>query len=232
MVRSNEEKIEELDTSHVREYNYTLADFVKMISMKYPLPEVSNNEAYNVFVDQVAAKVRELDDERKKLYSMLPAKQEDASEPTIEIEIGLNKFNALCHLGASVSTIPKSIYDSLNLGPYATTEIRLNMANSTFSQAVGIKHGVIVQINDCHVMIDLGIVDMPEYPITPIILGRPFLWTIKAVINVFEGNVGFYLPAKDPFVRHFPRKKKMKTYTGEGIVVNARSYGLGVFAPP
>jgi hypothetical protein len=101
--------------------------------MEYPLSELTYNEAYNVFVEQVTTKVCELDDERKKLYSKLPAKQEDAFEPTIEIEIGLNKFNALCDLGASVSTIPKSVYDSLSLGPYVTTEIRLNMANSTFT---------------------------------------------------------------------------------------------------
>ena len=74
MVRSNEEKTEVLDTSYVPEYNYTVADFVTMISMKYPLPEVINNEAYNVFIKQVASKVRELDDGRKKLYSKLPAK--------------------------------------------------------------------------------------------------------------------------------------------------------------
>ena len=106
------------------------------------------------------------------------------------------------------------------------------MTNSTFTQALGIKHGVIVQINDCLVMTDLVMVDMPEEPISPIILGRPFLRTIKAVINVFEGNVRFDLLAKDPFVRHFTRKKKMKTYKGEGIILNARSYGLSVFAPP
>jgi hypothetical protein len=35
--------------------------------MKYLLPKVSNNEAYNVFVEQVAVKIHELDDERKKL---------------------------------------------------------------------------------------------------------------------------------------------------------------------
>ena len=64
MVRSNEEKTEELDTSHVPEYNHTIADFVNMISMKYPLPEVSNDEAYNVFVDLVVDKVRELDDKK------------------------------------------------------------------------------------------------------------------------------------------------------------------------
>ena len=80
-------------------------------------------------------------------------------------------------------------------------------------------------------MIDLVIVDMPEDPVAPIILGRPFLRTIKEVINVFKENVRFDLPAKDPFVRHFLRKNKMKAYTGEGIVVNARSYGLSVFAP-
>uniref|UniRef100_A0A8R7VAG5 Aspartic peptidase DDI1-type domain-containing protein n=1 Tax=Triticum urartu TaxID=4572 RepID=A0A8R7VAG5_TRIUA len=194
MVRSNDEKTKELDTSHVPEYNYTVADFVKMISMKYPLLEVTNNEAYNVFFEQVAAKVRKLGDEIKKLYNKLPAKQEDAFEPTIEVEIRLNKFSVLCDLGASVSTIPKYVYDSLNLGPYATSEIILNMANSTFTQVAGIKHGVIVQINDCPVMIDLVIVDMPEDPIAPIILGRSFLRTIKAMINVFEGNVRFDLP--------------------------------------
>ena len=91
--------------------------------MKYPLSEVINKEAYNVFVEQVAARVHELIDERKKLYSKLPAKQEDAFQPTIEIEIELNKFSALCDLGESVSTVPISVYDSLNLDPYANTKI-------------------------------------------------------------------------------------------------------------
>ena len=61
-------------------------------------------------------------------------------------------------------------------------------------------------------MIDLVIVDMPEDPIAPINLGRPFLRTIKAMINVFQGNARFDLPAKDPIVRHFPGKKKMKIF--------------------
>ena len=66
MMRINEENAEEFDKSHVPEYTYMVADFMKMIAMKHSLPEVTNDEAYNVFVDHVAAKVRELDDERKK----------------------------------------------------------------------------------------------------------------------------------------------------------------------
>ena len=78
---------------------------------------------------------------------------------------------------------------STNLFMIVSILVLMLVRFSTFTQAVGIKHGVIVQINDCPVMIDLVIVDMPEDPIAPIILGRPFLRTIKAVINVFEGNV-------------------------------------------
>ena len=81
-------------------------------------------------------------------------------------------------------------------------------------------------------MIDLVIVDMLKDPIAPIILGRPFLRTIKALINLLEGNVRFDLPAKDPFTQHLPRKKKLKNYIGGGIILNARSYGLGVLAQP
>ena len=46
------------------------------------------------------------------------------------------------------------------------------MTNSTFTQEVGIKHGVVIQINDCLVMIDLVTVDMPKDLTASIILGR------------------------------------------------------------
>ena len=51
---------------------------------------------------------------------------------------------------------------------------------------------------------------MCEDPIAPIIQGRPFLRTIKALVNLHEGNVRIGLPSKDPFVVCFPRKKKPK----------------------
>jgi hypothetical protein len=133
--------------------------------------------------------------EYKKLHDKLPAKQDNIFEPTIEIEIGMKKFNALCDLGASVSTIPKSLYDKVNLGAFVVSKIEYNMPNSTYTQAVGIKHSIVVQINGCPALIDLVIVEMPEDPVSPIILGRPFLRTIKTVINVHEGNIRFHLPS-------------------------------------
>jgi hypothetical protein len=171
------------------------------MNLKHPLLEVKDDDAYKSFIHQVAINVRELGTECKKLHEKLPAKQEDIFEPTIEIEIGMNKLNALCDLGASVSTIAKSLYDKFNLGPFVISEMKLNMADSTYTQVVGIKHGVIIQVYGCTAIIDLAIVDMPEDHIVPIILGRPFLRTIKATINVYEGNVRFDLPCRDPFVK-------------------------------
>jgi hypothetical protein len=40
----------------------------------------------------------------------------------------------------------------------------------------------------CSTLIDVVIVDMPGDPIAPIILGRPFLRTVKVLINLSRGE--------------------------------------------
>ena len=71
---------------------------------------------------------------------------------------------------------------------------------------------------------------MPEDPVAPIILGRPFLRTIKALINFHEGNVRIGLPSREPFVSHFPRKKT-KTNDDGIITLKANYFGEGVPLP-
>jgi hypothetical protein len=134
-------------------------------------------------------------------------------------------------LGASVSTIPKSLFDKLNLGSFNLTELKLHIADSTFKQPVGIKENIVVQIKGCPALIDLVIVDMPEDPIAPIILGRPFLRIVKALINLHEGNVRFELPSRESFVVHFPRKKKTKVYDNGIITLKENYFGMDVPLP-
>ena len=69
---------------------------------------------------------------------------------------------------------------------------------------------------------------MPKDATAPIILGCPFLRTIKALINLHEGNVKLQLPLRDPFVIHFPRKKKAKQDDKEAITLKANYFGVGV----
>ena len=63
-------------------------------------------------------------------------------------------------------------------------------------------------IKGCPALIDFVIVDMPEDATAPIILGRPFLRTINALINLHEGNVKLQLPSRNSFVVHFPGRRE------------------------
>jgi hypothetical protein len=63
------------------------------------------------------------------------------------------------------------------MGPFKTTELRLHLADSTYRQAVCIKDNIVVEIKGCLPIVDLFIVDMPEYPIAHIFSVRPFLRT-------------------------------------------------------
>ena len=100
--------------------------------------------------------------------------------------------------------------------------------SSTYKQVVGIKENTLVYIKGCPALIDFVIIDMPEDATTPIMLGRPFLRTIKALINLHEGNVKLQLPSRDPFVIHFPRNKKAKHDEKEAITLKANYFGVGV----
>ena len=58
-------------------------------------------------------------------------------------------------------------------------------------------------------------------PSCPIILGRPFLRTIGAIIDMKEGNIRFQFPLRKG-MEHFPRKKIKLPY--ESIM--RATYGL------
>jgi hypothetical protein len=229
MMRVDDEDSEELDYNNAPTVDYTVEDLVKIITLKNPTTEGGSEAVYQKFINQVAIKVRELEDEYKNLFEKLPAKQEDKFEPTIKINIGVNEIVALCDLGASVSTIPKSLYDKQNLGSFKLTKLKLHLADSTYKQSVGIEENIVVNVKGCLALIDLVVVDILEDVNVPIIRGRPFLGTIKALVNLHEGNVMIDLPLPEPFVVHFPRKKKARK-NDDGIITLKANY-FGVVIP-
>jgi hypothetical protein len=60
----------------------------------------------------------------------LPNKMDDPGVPTISYLIGTHKFDqALCDLEASVSVMPKVIYDQLNHDSLVPTSMHLQVAD-------------------------------------------------------------------------------------------------------
>ena len=70
---------------------------------------------------------------------------------------------------------------------------------------------VIIVANRNLVPIDCIVLDIDCNLSCPIILGRPFLRTIGAVVDMKEGNIRFQFPLKKG-MEHFPRKKVKLPY--------------------
>ena len=109
-------------------------------------------------------------------------------------------------LGASVSMIPKTLCDLLGFRDFDDSSLNLHLADSTIKKPMGRINDVLIVANRNYVPIDFIVLDIDCNPSCPIILGRPFLKTIGAIIDMKEGNIRFQFPLKKG-MEHFPKNK-------------------------
>ena len=114
-------------------------------------------------------------------------------------------------MGASVSTIPKSLCDVLGLHDLDERSLNLHSADSTIKKPLGRINDLLILANKNYVPVDFIVLDIDCNPSCPIILGRPFLRTIGALIDMKEGNIRFQFPLKKG-MEHFPRKRIKPPY--------------------
>ena len=98
---------------------------------------------------------------------------------------------ALCDLGASVSVMPKNVFEKLRLPEPEPTAMCLELADNSVRYPLGIAEDVPVKIGEHLVPNDFVILDMGEGSKAPLILGRPFLKTARANIDVGKGEIKF-----------------------------------------
>ena len=67
---------------------------------------------------------------------------------------------------------------------------------------------VLIVANRNYVLVDFIFLDIDCNPTCPIILGRPFLRTIGAIIDMKEGNIRFQFPLRKG-MEHFTKKIKL-----------------------
>jgi len=114
-----------------------------------------------------------------------PEKKKDPGNPSISCSIGTQNFDqALCDLGASVSVMPKVVFDKLTHATLAPTAMCLQLADQSIRYPVGIAEDVPIKIRNFVIPVDFVVLDMEVDTKTPLILGRPFLSTAEANIDV------------------------------------------------
>ena len=124
------------------------------------------------------------------LQKKLPPKLKDPGSFCIPCTIGQYNFErALCDLGASVNLMPLSVYRKLGLGEVKPTTISLLLADRSIKHPRGILEDVLVKVDKFIFPADFIVLDMEEDQEIPIILGRPFLATGGALIDVKNGKL-------------------------------------------
>ncbi|GKB34866.1 reverse transcriptase domain-containing protein [Tanacetum coccineum] len=93
---------------------------------------------------------------------------------------------ALADLGASINLMPLSIWKKLSLPKLTATQMILELADRSTTSPSGIAEDVFVKVGKFHFLADLVVVDYVVDPRVPLILGRPFLRTARALINVYS----------------------------------------------
>ena len=135
-------------------------------------------------------------EEKLELEVSIPKKLYDEWEPTIKIKIKYHECYALCDLGTSVSTIPKTLCDIVGFHDLDDCSLNLHLADSTIKNPMGRINDVLIIANRNLVSVDFIVLDIDCNLSCPIILGRSFLRTIGAIIDMKEGNIRFQFPLR------------------------------------
>ncbi|GJT67297.1 reverse transcriptase domain-containing protein [Tanacetum coccineum] len=100
-----------------------------------------------------------------------------------------DSYLALADLGASINLMPLSIWKKLQLPGLTETKMVLELADRTISKPTGVAENVFVKVGKFYFPADFVVLDFIADPRVPLILGRPFLRTAHALIDVYEGEI-------------------------------------------
>ncbi|GJV90585.1 reverse transcriptase domain-containing protein [Tanacetum coccineum] len=124
-------------------------------------------------------------------------------------EIAITTVNAESDSGASINLLPHSIYKQLGLGALKPTRMTLELANRSVTHPMGIAEDVVVRVDGFTFLADFVVVNFEPDPRVPIILGRPFLRTAKALIDLYEEKLTLRV-GSDELVFYAEKSKKNK----------------------
>nr|GEY70969.1 reverse transcriptase domain-containing protein [Tanacetum cinerariifolium] len=122
------------------------------------------------------------------LLKKLPEKLGDPGKFLILCDFpGMAKCLALADFGASINLMPYSVWKKLLLPELTPTCMTLELADRSISRPVGVVEDVYVKVGLFHFLTDFVVVDFDADPCVPLILGRSFLKTERALIDEVLG---------------------------------------------
>ena len=121
---------------------------------------------------------------------ILPQKFKDPRSVTILYSIGVVSVGrALIDLGASINLMPLSMCRRIGNMRIASTRMTLQLAYCSTMRPYGVVADVLVKVCQFTFPVDFVIMDIEEDSDTPLILGHPFMFMAKCVVDMGNANL-------------------------------------------
>jgi len=179
-------------------------DMLKKIYINVPFIEaLSQMPFYEKNFKDVLSKKRKIEDNETitltrecsvVIQKKLPPKLKDPSSFSIPCVIGKETIDkAMCDIGSSVSLLALSLLKRIGIGDLKPTKMTLQFADHSIIYPARILEDIPIKVGKIYIPTDFVVVDIQDDSEIPILLGRPFLATASAIINVKYGNIVFHV---------------------------------------
>jgi hypothetical protein len=184
---------------------YNISEVILFLQNLALSPNASSiNVTFTNHITNALMKIRE---EKLKQKASIPKNLQDGWEPIIDMHVNGFYCHALCDLCASISIMPRKIYDMLGLPPLEKCYFDIRLANVAKKKPLGRINDVLIMDKNDLIPVDFLVMDVECNASCPIILGRPFLRTAGAIIDVKEDTIKYKFPLKKG-MENFPRRRK------------------------
>nr|GFA71388.1 hypothetical protein [Tanacetum cinerariifolium] len=110
----------------------------------------------------------------------------DPNGEDVDVHIYRSMIGSLMYL---TSSRPDIMFAKLKLPTLNDTKMVLELADRTISKPTGVADNIFVKVRKFYFPADFVVLDFVADPRIPLILGRPFLSTAYALIDVYEGEI-------------------------------------------
>ncbi|KAG7536948.1 Retrotransposon gag domain [Arabidopsis suecica] len=187
----------------IEKYRAMFAKHIKEIELRMPLIDAYKliPDSHKYLKDMIMERIQEVQGMVMESHEcnetiptkIIPKKLGDPGSFTLPCSLGTLAFsNCLCDLGAFKSLMPLSVAKRLGFSKYKPCNISLILADESVRFPHGLLEDLPIKIGNAEIPTDFIVLEMDE-PKDPLILGRPFLATAGAVIDVKNGKIDLNL---------------------------------------
>ncbi|XP_050222555.1 uncharacterized protein LOC126672644 [Mercurialis annua] len=170
--------------------------FVPKVPFPSRLRKAPDNEKFHKFLEifkklQISMSLGDALREMPQYANNLPTKLQDTGSFTIPCLIGTStSLNCLCDLGASINLMSLCLFRKICGNQLIKqTSMMLQFADHSLKRPHGVAEDVLVKVGKFIFPVDFVVLDYAVDKDCPMILGRPFLNTGRALVDVNAGKI-------------------------------------------